>query len=75
MIVSFNEFLESTTGYSYTELINSNWFDLLIPKKEKAAAIETAVSKALEEAAKVSEEDTGDTATEDADKKSSEEDS
>jgi len=37
-IVSFNEFLESTTGYAYTELINSNWFDLLIPKKEKAAA-------------------------------------
>ena len=44
-------------------------------EKEKTAAIETAVSKALEEAAKASEEDAGDTAVEDADKKSSEEDS
>jgi biopolymer transport protein ExbB/TolQ len=44
-------------------------------EKEKAAAIETAVSKALEEAAKASEEDAGDPAVEDADKKSSEEDS
>ncbi len=37
MIVGFNEFLESTTGYSYAKLIHSNWFNLLIPKKEKAA--------------------------------------
>jgi hypothetical protein len=44
-------------------------------EKEKTTAIETAVSKALEEAAKASEEDAGDTAAEDADKKSSKEDS
>jgi len=37
-IVGFNKILESTTGYAYTELINSNWFDLIIPKKGKAAA-------------------------------------
>ena len=44
-------------------------------EKEKATAIETAVGKALEEAAKASEEDSGETAAEDAGKKSSEEDS
>ena len=44
-------------------------------EKEKVTAIETAVGKALEEAAKASEEDSGDTAAEDAGKKSSEEDS
>ena len=44
-------------------------------EKEKTAAIDTAVSKTLEEAAKASEEDAGDTAAEDADKKPSEEDS
>lgn len=38
MVVSFNEILESITGYSYAELTHSNWFDLLIPKKDKAAA-------------------------------------
>ena len=38
MIVGFNEFLESTTGYSYAELLQRNWFDLLIPEKDKAAA-------------------------------------
>jgi len=44
-------------------------------EKEKSAAIETAVGKALEEAAKASAQDTADTQAEDADKKSSEEDS
>jgi ferredoxin len=44
-------------------------------EKEKAAAIETAVSQALEEAAKASDEDAADPAAEDADQKSSEEDS
>ena len=34
MIVSVNEFLESTTGYSYAELIQKNWFDLFLLKKE-----------------------------------------
>ncbi len=34
MIVSFNEFLESTTGYSYTELIQKNWFDLFLLEDE-----------------------------------------
>lgn len=37
-IISFNEFLESTTGYSYSELIQKNWFDLLLPEKEKDSA-------------------------------------
>jgi PAS domain S-box-containing protein len=37
-IISFNEFLESTTGYSYSELTQKNWFDLLLPKKEKDSA-------------------------------------
>jgi len=37
-IISFNEFLESTTGYSYSELIQKNWFDLLIPEKEREPA-------------------------------------
>ncbi len=37
-IISFNEFLESTTGYSYSELTQQNWFDLLIPEKEKQPA-------------------------------------
>jgi two-component system NtrC family sensor kinase len=34
MIVSFNEFLESSTGYSYPELIQKNWFDLFLLEKE-----------------------------------------
>jgi len=34
IIVSFNEFLESATGYSYTELIQKNWFDLLLLENE-----------------------------------------
>ena len=34
MIVSFNEFLESITGYSYSELIQKNWFDLFLSEKE-----------------------------------------
>ena len=38
MIVGFNDFFESTTGYSYAELFQRNWFDLLIPDKDKAAA-------------------------------------
>lgn len=38
MIVGFNESLESVTGYTYPDLIHSNWFDLVIPKKERAAA-------------------------------------
>ncbi len=37
-IISFNEFLESTTGYSYSELTQRNWFDLLLPLKEKNPA-------------------------------------
>ena len=44
-------------------------------EKAKTAAIETAVSKALEEAAKASEENAGDSAAEDAAKKPNEEDS
>ena len=38
VIVGFNEFLESTTGYSRSDLLNSNWIDLLIPQKDKATA-------------------------------------
>jgi PAS domain S-box-containing protein len=37
-IISFNEFLESTTGYSYSELSQKNWFDLLLHEKEKGSA-------------------------------------
>ena len=37
-IISFNEFLESTTEYSYSELTQKNWFDLLLPEKEKDSA-------------------------------------
>jgi len=37
-IISFNEFLESTTGYSYSELTQKNWFDLLLPEDEKDSA-------------------------------------
>ncbi len=37
-IISFNEFLESTTGYSYSELSQKDWFDLLLPDKERASA-------------------------------------
>lgn len=37
-IVGFNEKLESATGYSYAELIHSDWFELLVPKKDMAAA-------------------------------------
>ncbi|MBW2369592.1 MAG: PAS domain S-box protein [Deltaproteobacteria bacterium] len=37
-IISFNEFLESTTGYSYSELTQKNWFDLFIPEKERDSA-------------------------------------
>jgi len=33
-IVSFNEYFESTTGYSYTELIQKNWFDLFYLENE-----------------------------------------
>ncbi len=44
-------------------------------EKQKEKAIEKAVSKALEEAAKAAEEEATDTPAEDADKKSSEEDS
>lgn len=44
-------------------------------EKEKTAAIESAVSKALEAAAKASEEDAGDPAAESFDKQPSEEDS
>lgn len=38
MIVGFNESLESLTGYAHPDLIHSNWFDLVIPIKERAAA-------------------------------------
>jgi two-component system NtrC family sensor kinase len=34
-IISFNDFLESITGYSYSELTQKNWFDLLMPEKKK----------------------------------------
>ena len=37
-IISFNEFLESATGYSYPELSQKNWFDLLLHEKEKGSA-------------------------------------
>jgi len=37
-IISFNEFLESTTGYSYSELTQKKWFDLFLPEKEKDSA-------------------------------------
>ena len=37
-IISFNEFLESATGYSYSELTQKNWFDLLLTGKEKDSA-------------------------------------
>ena len=37
-IISFNEFLESTSGYSHSELIQKNWFDLLLPAEEKDSA-------------------------------------
>ncbi|MEE4111567.1 MAG: PAS domain S-box protein, partial [Desulfobacteraceae bacterium] len=37
-IISFNELLESTTGYSYSELLQKNWFDLFFSGKEKIAA-------------------------------------
>ncbi len=38
MIVSFNEFLESTTGYSYSELSQKSWFDLFLLEAEKSSA-------------------------------------
>lgn len=34
MIVSANEFLETTTGYPYSELIQKNWFDLFLLENE-----------------------------------------
>ncbi len=34
MIVSANELLETTTGYSYSELIQKNWFDLFLLENE-----------------------------------------
>ena len=34
MIISANEFLEATTGYSYSELIQKNWFDLFLLENE-----------------------------------------
>ena len=37
-VAGFNQIIESITGYSHAELLNSNWFDLLIPEKDKAAA-------------------------------------
>jgi PAS domain S-box-containing protein len=37
-IISFNEFWESTTGYSHSELIQKNWFDLFLHEKEKDSA-------------------------------------
>jgi two-component system, NtrC family, sensor kinase len=37
-IVSFNEFLESSTGYSYPELLQKNWFELFLAEKERLAA-------------------------------------
>jgi len=37
-IISFNEFMELATRYSYLELSQKNWFDLLLPEKEKASA-------------------------------------
>jgi two-component system NtrC family sensor kinase len=37
-IISFNEFLEQATEYSYPELSQKNWFDLLLPEKEKGSA-------------------------------------
>ena len=37
-IISFNEFFESATGYSYSELIQKNWFQLLLPEKERGPA-------------------------------------
>jgi two-component system NtrC family sensor kinase len=38
IIISFNEFLESTTGYSYSELTQKNCFDLLLLEKERDSA-------------------------------------
>jgi len=37
-IISFNDVLESTTGYPYSELTQKNWFDLLMPGKKKESA-------------------------------------
>ncbi len=37
-IISFNEFMESATGYSYSELSQKSWFDLLLPENEKDSA-------------------------------------
>ncbi len=37
-IVSFNEFLESASGYSYSELIRQNCFDLLLAEKDREPA-------------------------------------
>ena len=37
-IISFNELLESTTGYSHSELTQKNGFDLLLVENEKDSA-------------------------------------
>jgi len=37
-IISFNEFLESSTGYSYPELIQKNWFDMFLLEEERPSA-------------------------------------
>ena len=37
-IISFNDRLQEITGYTHRELIQRNWFDLLIPEREKATA-------------------------------------
>lgn len=37
-IVSFNKALASTTGYSYTEITQKNWFDRFFLENEKEAA-------------------------------------
>jgi len=38
VMISFNEFMESATGYSYSELSQKNWFDLFLPESEKDSA-------------------------------------
>lgn len=35
-ITTFNKFAEELTGYNKSEVMGKNWFDLFIPKKDKA---------------------------------------
>lgn len=52
-IVTFNRFAEKLTGYSKEEVLNRNWFDLFIPKRDRSE-IPVVFKQVLEEMPEVS---------------------